>query len=110
MVVKTGRYVSMPAGLSLRCSLNLKVSLKKMKVIELKDKVKVGRFSVSGFIDDIAKCKKCGKERIYYEEYDSYFCPHCNVWLEETCKGPNCEFCSKRPNAPLPPKPNPNYH
>lgn len=80
-----------------------------MKIIELEDKVKIRRFSIYGFIDDIAKCNKCRGKRIYYEEYDSYFCPHCNIWLEEPCKGSNCEFCSKRPSIPLPPKPNPNY-
>lgn len=80
-----------------------------MKIVETKNKVRIGRFTIDGFIDDIAKCTKCGSERIYHEDYDSYICPYCNIWLEKPCSDRTCEFCSKRPIVPLPPIPNPNH-
>ena len=37
----------------------------------------------------------------YSEEYDSFYCPDCNRWLDEKCADPNCEFCSVRPDKPI---------
>jgi len=34
------------------------------------------------------------------EKYDAYYCPDCDVWLENKCKDPDCEFCSRRPEKP----------
>jgi len=48
----------------------------------------------------IPDCDKCGKQGVYYEKYDSYFCEDCNVWLEDTCEGLDCRFCVSRPDKP----------
>lgn len=44
---------------------------------------------------------KCMTDRDYSKEFDAYYCPKCNWWLEEGCSGPTCEFCGKRPMRPL---------
>ena len=31
-------------------------------------------------------CPFCGEERYINWELDAYFCPHCNLWLEEKCR------------------------
>ena len=41
-----------------------------------------------------------GNEEYYDEEYDSYYDPDENTWLEEICGDKECEFCSKRPPTP----------
>lgn len=46
---------------------------------------------------------KCGCEdgtKEYNEKYDTYYCKKHNVWLEEKCPDPLCEYCSIRPNKP----------
>jgi len=34
------------------------------------------------------------------EQYDAYYCEYCNIWLEDKCNDPECEFCSSRPLTP----------
>lgn len=36
----------------------------------------------------------------YNEEYDSFFNPEEDRWLEEKCEDINCTFCKYRPNKP----------
>jgi len=43
----------------------------------------------------------CEATRQYSEEYDSYYCRECNVWLESRCNDPECEFCPSRPELPV---------
>lgn len=47
----------------------------------------------------------CDTKRSYNEEYDSYCCKECNIWLEEPCGKINhkqCWFdCTNRPVRPL---------
>lgn len=43
----------------------------------------------------------CKHEKRYNEEYDAYYCPKCNTWLEDKCHDSECEFCSNRPDRPL---------
>jgi hypothetical protein len=31
------------------------------------------------------------------EEYDSYMCVTCGIWVEPKCDDKDCEFCSRRP-------------
>jgi len=64
--------------------------------------VSVGDISVPGWVDDIKPCDHCGSRRIYHSDYDAYFCPACNVWVEHTCNDKPCAFCGKRPDKPLP--------
>lgn len=47
-------------------------------------------------------CKTCGSGKIRSEEYDAYYCPNCNKWLEGACSDPECSFCVERPERPLP--------
>ncbi|HTI97724.1 MAG TPA: hypothetical protein VL527_02385 [Dongiaceae bacterium] len=63
--------------------------------------VLIGDISVPGWIDDVS-CGHCGAARIYHEDYDAYFCPTCNLWLERQCGDATCSYCSKRPDKPLP--------
>ena len=44
--------------------------------------------------------KQCCSKKSYSEQFDSYFCPTCNIWLEDTCKDDNCYFCANRPEFP----------
>ena len=55
---------------------------------------------IDGHIDERV-CPKCGRARIYYDDYDAYFCAFCNVWLESRCSDAMCEYCRSRPENPL---------
>ena len=46
-------------------------------------------------------CPFCGSASEYDMEYDSYYCPECNVWLEPICGSEDCMFCANRPERPL---------
>jgi hypothetical protein len=46
-------------------------------------------------------CILCNTERCYAERYDSHYCPHCNIWLENKCEDESCEYCKDRPEIPL---------
>jgi predicted RNA-binding Zn-ribbon protein involved in translation (DUF1610 family) len=45
-------------------------------------------------------CPACSTRKQYNEQYDSYYCPNCKVWLDKKCRDPNCEFCAHRPDNP----------
>lgn len=45
-------------------------------------------------------CKFCGTEAEMCSEYDAMFCPVCDIWLEQRCGDPFCEFCADRPSRP----------
>ena len=45
-------------------------------------------------------CPLCGGEASYSPAFDAFFCPGCDVWLEEACGDPGCPFCANRPAAP----------
>ncbi len=46
------------------------------------------------------ECPQCGSPNKYSAEYDTYYCEKCNLWLEEKCDDPTCQYCNKRPNYP----------
>jgi hypothetical protein len=48
------------------------------------------------------QCNRCGQRLEYHPDYDAHFCRRCNRWTESRCRGPQCEFCSCRPERPLP--------
>ena len=48
-------------------------------------------------------CEMCSKTLRYSERWDSYFCCNYNVWSEQGCKDPTCEFCVDRPEKPCGP-------
>jgi len=41
------------------------------------------------------------KDIAYSEEYDSYYNPVTNEWIDSKCDDLTCEFCSTRPAQPL---------
>ena len=43
----------------------------------------------------------CGTREVYYDLYDASFCPKCNLWLENACGDPHCDYCSIRQNTQL---------
>ena len=55
-----------------------------------------------GFQDRLHHCNRCGRRTELNEQYDAYFCGHCNRWVESKCRDVNCRFCSQRPERPLP--------
>ena len=44
--------------------------------------------------------KTCSKPTLYSETWDAYYCKECNIWNEEACGSPDCEFCANRPTNP----------
>ena len=48
----------------------------------------------------VGTCVKCVSEKKLNETYDTYFCSTCDVWLEDKCGDPECEFCTARPDKP----------
>ena len=68
---------------------------------ENKGIVIIEKQEIEGFIDESKTCPKCSENQVYYDDYDSFFCPHCNNWLESACNDPSCEFCRSRPKKPL---------
>jgi hypothetical protein len=45
-------------------------------------------------------CPTCGQPTTRIERVDAYACLACDVWLEDPCNDPTCEFCAKRPGRP----------
>jgi hypothetical protein len=55
---------------------------------------------IPGSLDRHRKCQ-CGSARVLSDEFDAYFCPACNQWLESACNDPSCAYCRQRPEHPL---------
>lgn len=64
--------------------------------------VTINERKISGWISDDARCSTCGASRIYYDDFDAFFCPECNAWLEGVCGDRDCLYCKSRPDTPLP--------
>ena len=45
-------------------------------------------------------CPTCQIPKSYITAFDAYFCKTCNVWLEENCGDPTCNYCNNRPQSP----------
>lgn len=73
-----------------------------MKITALDDKVNIDGFEICGHIDQEQSCSTCKNHLIYHEDFDAYFCPACNHWLESKCNDPSCMYCPNRPETPLP--------
>ncbi len=41
------------------------------------------------------------KDTAYSAEYDAYYNPVTNEWIDTKCDDPTCKFCSTRPTQPL---------
>ncbi len=63
--------------------------------------VEINGDQIDGWVDD-ALCVACANKRIYYNNFDAFFCADCNIWLESNCSDPACEYCRNRPDKPLP--------
>lgn len=74
-----------------------------MQIIEDQEKnlVIIDGLEINGFIDD-TPCAVCGQPQVFYEEYDAFFCPRCNKWIDSKCGDSTYSYCSKRPDTPLP--------
>lgn len=74
-----------------------------MHIEEDKEKeiVNIDGFEICGHIAE-ENCKHCNNSKIYYADFDAYFCAYCNKWLEAHCFDPFCEYCKKRPKKPIP--------
>ncbi|WP_234417393.1 MULTISPECIES: hypothetical protein [unclassified Lysinibacillus] len=46
-------------------------------------------------------CTQCKSNLVYYDNFDTYFCPKCNSWTESKCSDLHCEYCPNRPEYPL---------
>ncbi|WML48750.1 hypothetical protein RCG23_00990 [Neobacillus sp. PS3-34] len=66
------------------------------------DSVIIDGYEIEGFIDKELCCNKCSTSLVYYEDFDAYFCPKCNLWTEAACDDPDCIYCPNRPEKPLP--------
>lgn len=59
-------------------------------------------FHFEGYVQSHRTCPTCNHIKLFDIDHDSHFCPLCNIWLESTCRDPECEFCPTRPEKPLP--------
>lgn len=66
-----------------------------------RDIVRIDGVEICGWIAEGSKCLKCGDSQIYFDDYDAYFCPTCNAWLESRCSDAPCSYCCQRPAQPL---------
>ncbi|WP_156289512.1 hypothetical protein [Oceanobacillus salinisoli] len=73
-----------------------------MKVKKSEDgaRVMIGEHKIDGIIREYT-CKNCESKIVFFEIYDSEFCPQCNEWTESTCNDPDCFHCVNRPKKPL---------
>lgn len=52
-------------------------------------------------------CPRCARNTSYSYRFDTRYCTHCLVWLEERCEAAHCVFCAERPEKPGQEEPNP---
>lgn len=52
--------------------------------------------------NEAVKCQNCQVSAVYHEDFESYLCPYCNIWLDKKCGDPKCSYCRNRPDSPLP--------
>ena len=72
-----------------------------MKITEQNGQVTIDGFEFYGEIQQGKHCTKCKSNLVYYDIFDTYFCPKCNSWTESKCSDPNCRYCPNRPKKPL---------
>jgi hypothetical protein len=49
---------------------------------------------------DLTSTLCCQAPKNYSEEHDCYYCQPCNIWVEDQCDDPTCEYCINRPTTP----------
>lgn len=75
-----------------------------MKIVEKDGQVIIDSFELYGQIEQHNFCSQCKSNLVYYDKFDTYFCPNCNSWTESKCSDPQCKYCPSRPEYPLPSK------
>jgi hypothetical protein len=45
-------------------------------------------------------CPECGRDAVYYLDYDATCCLACNRWIAFHCPDPGCDHCRLRPARP----------
>jgi hypothetical protein len=83
-----------PIGLDLR---NLLVSIH-IAITTLEKKMTSARTIL---IHIGIRSRKMDQNKEYSEEYDAFFDPVKNEWLEDKCDDPECHYCPNRPEKPL---------
>jgi hypothetical protein len=48
----------------------------------------------------IHNCPECLEKSSFSAFHDAYFCMNCDIWLDEKCSEPNCQYCNLRPDKP----------
>ena len=48
----------------------------------------------------IKTCDSCNSKAIRIDEFDSYACKSCVIWIDNKCSYDKCSYCSKRPETP----------
>ncbi len=73
-----------------------------MEIREDEDSVIVDGRVICGLLADDRPCQFCYKTlSVYFDDFDAYACPSCNLWLEEKCGDPGCNRCPNRPASPF---------
>lgn len=72
-----------------------------MEIKEEDGKVIIDHFELYGQIEREKYCSTCKFNLVYYDDFDTYFCPKCNNWIESKCSDPNCKYCPNRTEKPL---------
>ena len=93
-------FLNNTAYFTLHDKKQMKMKVKKMIIKEKKYTIEVNNYEFEGFIDE-HRCNECNNPQLYYDKYDAYFCPNCNIWKEKSCDDPECEYCRDRPSKPL---------
>lgn len=75
-----------------------------MGMKELNGKVIIDDFEFYGHIEQDKFCPQCKFNLVYYDDFDTYFCPKCNSWTEAKCSDTHCNYCPNRAEQPLPSK------
>lgn len=73
-----------------------------MKISEAYGKVIIDGFEFYGQLEENKFCSQCKSNLVYYDKFDTYFCPKCNSWTSSKCSDPHCKYCPNRPEYPLP--------
>lgn len=45
-------------------------------------------------------CPDCLETKTYHSKHDTFYCEHCDQWLEGICQEGTCHFCQDRPERP----------
>lgn len=72
-----------------------------MKIVEKHGKVIINDFEFYDQIQQGKVCSKCKCNLVYYDEFDTYFCPECNRSMESKCNDPECAYYPNRPETSL---------